>query len=302
MAAAINPNHSGKIDEFVEIKTTYSALGWEINVFEAPVCGKEIPFTFVNPVFITMISGKKIIHLKGVSSFEFLPGESMVLPGNVEIKIDFPESTINTPTKCLTIEIDKKMIKDTMAWLTHKAYEPKIDISTTHFNNLPFHLNNEGIKPLVERLLIVYAEEHTSKEIFIDLLIKELVARILKTKAGFVFASGLHEKAMDARLEQALEYIDQNLHREISADELSNKAFMSKSHFFRTFKIILGETPTEYINKKRISLAKKLIQSTGKNLNQIAYEIGFNNVNYFNRLFKKYEEMTPTQYRDLVCI
>lgn len=73
----------------------------------------------------------------------------------------------------------------------------------------------------------------------------------------------------------------------------------SKEYVSRTFRKITGKTLTDYINRKKLSLASVLIQNTNKSIETICYECGFNNVSYFYRTFKETFGSTPHELRKI---
>ena len=75
---------------------------------------------------------------------------------------------------------------------------------------------------------------------------------------------------------------------------------MSRNEFFKWFRNQFGITPLEYINRERIKLAKQLLSSQKTTITETAYQCGFTDVNYFVRLFKKSEGITPGTFRDVV--
>jgi YesN/AraC family two-component response regulator len=93
------------------------------------------------------------------------------------------------------------------------------------------------------------------------------------------------------------QYIDQNSTRIIRLDELSKLSELSPSFLCRIFKSIIGITPVEYINKQKVFTAKLLLLETDKTVKEVSYQCGFENTNYFYEVFKKYECMTPLDYR-----
>jgi AraC family transcriptional regulator len=100
-------------------------------------------------------------------------------------------------------------------------------------------------------------------------------------------------KELFRRLHLGKEYLDANLHRKISIEEVSRIASMSPYHFKRTFKKLFGDTPHNYHVKKRLSYSRQLIAAGELNVSAICHLVGFENVSSFIRLFRNVYGCTP---------
>ena len=74
---------------------------------------------------------------------------------------------------------------------------------------------------------------------------------------------------------------------------------MSSASFYRFFKRELGMSPIEFILNEKIKVAKQLLKYPGIQINEVGFQSGFEDSNYFIRLFKKMEGITPKQYQQL---
>lgn len=101
-----------------------------------------------------------------------------------------------------------------------------------------------------------------------------------------------------AKILNVIEYIRINYDKPLLVEELSDKFNYSPTYLTKMFKQYTGYPLITYINKTRISIAKNLLCITGHSIVRIAAQCGFQNEKYFMRLFKKYEGITPTQYRN----
>lgn len=99
--------------------------------------------------------------------------------------------------------------------------------------------------------------------------------------------------------EVAKEYINKHFASRITLDELAANCYVSKWHLTRLFKQHSGSSPFEYINAKRLELAKKLLRETDYSITKIAYESGFNSSSYFSQIFKKAFNTSPENYRKI---
>ncbi|MDF2613073.1 MAG: hypothetical protein K0S71_859 [Clostridia bacterium] len=99
-------------------------------------------------------------------------------------------------------------------------------------------------------------------------------------------------------LERIQNYIQQNLSSPITPPQLAAMCNISKSYLHRLFKKHLKTTPTYYINYTRISAAKSLLLATDYPIKSIADSIGFDDVAYFSRVFKKFTGVTPSAFRE----
>lgn len=96
---------------------------------------------------------------------------------------------------------------------------------------------------------------------------------------------------------KAVDYINMNYTEEITMEQLCNAANVSKQHLCRLFRSSLNSRPMEYAAKRRIQAAKELLTDTDLSVEEIAEEAGFCTGSYFCKLFRRYEGMTPTQFR-----
>lgn len=106
------------------------------------------------------------------------------------------------------------------------------------------------------------------------------------------FPHGLPE-----RLRRSVEYIEQNLTEPFSLADLADLACLSKYHFCRLFKRHSGLSPKQFSICRRIEKACELLGKHDLPISQIAYRLGFNDVNEFSRQFKKFTGHTPRRYR-----
>lgn len=94
-----------------------------------------------------------------------------------------------------------------------------------------------------------------------------------------------------------LSYVAEHFQQEITIEEIASQCYYSKSHFMKFFKEVMGVTFIQYLNDYRLDVAAKLLTTTSDSIYEVAMDVGFDNLSYFNRCFKKKYGMTPGQYR-----
>ena len=99
------------------------------------------------------------------------------------------------------------------------------------------------------------------------------------------------------KLQSVKEYIDVHFAEKLSLDELSEQFFLSKFHLSREFKRLYGTTVGNYILGQRITYAKELLRFSDKSIEAVAAACGVMDTSYFNKVFKKSEGISPSQYR-----
>ena len=97
-------------------------------------------------------------------------------------------------------------------------------------------------------------------------------------------------------VKQAIEYINLNFSKELSLPFIADIINVSPSHLSKKFKKETGFTVTEFINKKRIQEAKRLLQISDHSITDIAILIGFEDPGYFTSVFRKLVGITPREY------
>ena len=99
------------------------------------------------------------------------------------------------------------------------------------------------------------------------------------------------------RLDSVLEYISKNYTDKITTATLADMCFLSEAHFCRFFKGAVGKSCMEYINQYRVEKAAVLLRNTQDSISYIAERVGFEDINYFSRTFKKIKGLTPGAFR-----
>ncbi|CAG7633549.1 AraC family transcriptional regulator [Paenibacillus allorhizosphaerae] len=102
------------------------------------------------------------------------------------------------------------------------------------------------------------------------------------------------------KLMDTIRFIDANLSKEITLEELSQIAHFHPNYLIRVFKRHLGMPPHRYIHERRIKKAEQLLASTEMTVNEVAQTLGFNDVSYFSASFKKTSGVSPSEYRNLL--
>jgi AraC-like DNA-binding protein len=100
------------------------------------------------------------------------------------------------------------------------------------------------------------------------------------------------------RLRKVMDFVEMNLHRPISVDELASVAALSPFHFSRAFSRSMGITPIRYVWSRRIERSKALLRNRTLSIAAISLECGFSSQSHFTTAFKREMGMTPAQYRE----
>ncbi len=101
----------------------------------------------------------------------------------------------------------------------------------------------------------------------------------------------------DLNIERAKRFIEKNLEKPLSLEEVSRESGMSRYHFARMFKAYTGMTFKTYHNEMRIEAAKALLQNGENRISEVCYAVGYNDLSYFNRVFRRYVGMSPSSYQ-----
>lgn len=104
----------------------------------------------------------------------------------------------------------------------------------------------------------------------------------------------------NSKIAPIIKYINEHINENVSLSLGANLCNMSQSQFSRTFKKETGKTFKEYVLLKKIEQAKFYIKTTDKSFSEISDFLGFEDSSYFTKLFKKYEGITPKEYKKFI--
>lgn len=208
--------------------------------------------------------------------------KSVVIPGQIYdvISMQVNPSLINllSPSSCNLINcfINRHLGENNKIFLN----DYQIKMVTDILNKIEYVYTNESIG--FEALLIAY--------------LIELLVIINNNFDGNVQNRESHN--IPDNLALILEYINFNLHDDLSLKMLENKFNINRFYLNRLFKKTVGSTLHEYILFKRLSMAKRLLKS-GKNVTEACQLSGFNDYFHFIRIFKKYVGISPGQFKKI---
>lgn len=294
-----NLTQESLLKTLVENRTIYNLENCELNLFETYEKSELVPLKFSDLVVTSMLKGKKVMHLFDRDGFDYLPGESVIIPSNVEMKIDFPEASFENPTQCLALAIDNKKILDTLHFLNDKYPKAgqnnfwQLDESNFYFEN------NEDMSNVITKLISICQSTSVFKDTLADLSLQELLVKIVQSQTLKSISEG-KSTSSNPILVNIIEVIKDNITKKIELGTIAKNAGLSTSSLYRLFKTEMGISPIEFIILEKIKLAKSYLTDKNIYIKNVSYEAGFEDSNYFIRLFKHYEGITPKQYQQLL--
>jgi len=146
-------------------------------------------------------------------------------------------------------------------------------------------------KTLVEIFASYNKKDDSLKKIEITNFILNFLLKVIRCgdKTG--------PNTLSSDIEYCCKYIEENIFQKIYINELAAKINLSESRFKHKFKAEIGTPPNEYIVKIEIEKAKDLIRKNEISIKDLAYDLGFSTAAYFSTVFKKYQGVTPTEFK-----
>ncbi len=163
------------------------------------------------------------------------------------------------------------------------------------FNNLL--MDRTAREKIIEWLFEIYENYHGKRDskliyYYINKIFDQLIKRDLEKENDII---NFEDKI--GIVNKALEFLEGMEFDDISLDSISKKVFLSQANFSRIFKEVTGIGFVDYKQKKILYESSKILQKTSMTIEDITYETGFKSIKSLNRVYNKYINMTPSQYR-----
>lgn len=124
--------------------------------------------------------------------------------------------------------------------------------------------------------------------------------KIMSMCSCYLYVNKIIKNRSDILSQQLKYYVDTYFSDKLSVKEICGKMYISRSKLYAISKEAFGMGITDYIRLKRIKYAKELLAGSDLSVAEISEQSGFSDFNYFIRIFKKYEGVTPGRYRKIV--
>lgn len=152
----------------------------------------------------------------------------------------------------------------------------------------------DDVAGILERIHAEMMDAAGGYEIAVSMHIKHLLLTLLRgDRRGLLSA---HERVDVDVMRSIVQYVERRLSEKIELEEASRLAGMSYFYFSKYFKRATGTSFTDFVNRKRIAKAERLLATSGRSVAEVASEVGIGNMAHFYELFKRFNGCTPKQY------
>ncbi len=286
------------VDNNLQSEVDYGSLEFPLEVFFDDLCKydigfirwhwhKEVQFAIVKKGTVEFFFLDKSLKLSEGDGI-FINSNSLhqikpVIPGSIVINIAFNYTLIGGHNLSI---IDRKYIS------------PIVNSNSLDFllldNNVKW--NKDIIMKLFE-ICDLYEKGNFGYELSIKNLLCSLWLILACSLIPNLNLASKFNRYEEEKIKVMLEYIHNNFSRAIRLEDISDSVHISKSECCRCFKKYLKMSPFEYLMQYRIIEASSLLQNTTKPITEIMSLVGFNDASYFTKIFKRFTNYTPTQYR-----
>ena len=146
-------------------------------------------------------------------------------------------------------------------------------------------------KPLYLDNVLFHQLQHDKRDLILPLNILLNVLSSIQEQS-----TQTNDEHQDA-VSTALHFLEHNYHGDIQIEKLASQLGYSRAHFTMLFTKKTGASPYFYLTQIRINKAKELLVTTKLSVEEISYSVGFSCVGRFSEIFKKYENISPINYR-----
>ncbi|HEY4324314.1 MAG TPA: helix-turn-helix domain-containing protein [Mucilaginibacter sp.] len=116
-------------------------------------------------------------------------------------------------------------------------------------------------------------------------------------QSAFTMFSGLKDH-QDEEIKKAQLFIETNVEKKISIEELATRLGIGRRNFDRRFIKATYNTPVEYLQRVKIEAAKKTLETSQRTINEVMYEVGYSDLKAFREVFKRITGLSPLEYRN----
>ncbi len=219
-----------------------------------------------------------------------------VQPGAMYVVGAQPTTLLNVREHSDTLEMypDMALLRSAAASRNVHAFELEPTLGDRRPVTYPRDPAVLGIAHVLRRACM---NRSTISDIEASQLTHLLAERILLNQHGIKPRSGPAPMMGAADVRTLADFIEDHLAERVTLDDLSSLVGISPFHLARSFRRTTGMAPHQFVLARRIELAKRLLMTTGRSVQDIAWTVGYENVSHFRRLFVRHLGVTPRALR-----
>ena len=271
---------------------------------EAVIGGETVQLTTGSVVVIRPLIRHKLVIKSGKA--DMLNLYFGFVHDTTDLELTKETSKINSNSQIKTNSAGPSVsIPGSLAKISLESFLKFADLGITEDNEItrqPFFVikgnEKKEIDQLAERIVIENSENRYAKDLMVHTLTVELMIILSRALRG-EWEESLRVKNGKAKelVAIAKQYMDENFDQGITVSEAASYVFLSQGYFTRAFRDETGISPMNYLMKKRIEKACKLLQNNEIKVSAISLQSGFSSPQRFNVAFRKQMGMTPMEYR-----
>jgi len=244
---------------------------------------------------LSITKGKAVAHVNN-RHFEVNPGDILFInSGNLHSLSAEPGMPLDFYAACFGRELLDSFGNDDIRQKYIQSQAAGHLLFRDHF--CPREAAWESISPPLEEIRQLCSQGLWGNELLIKADLLRIWHFLCRYPAASVEPVPRNEDAKILLTKKILRFIQDNYSNDLRLGELAIRFHMSEGQFCRFFKSQVNMTAMEYLNFFRIGIACDLLEGSTAPVSAIALDCGYNNISYFNRMFRKYMHCTPREYR-----
>lgn len=252
--------------------------------------------------FFYFTQGKALLRCNS-KQIDITAGDLAIINSN---ELHYYESLCNN-LSCYIIRVDLAFLFSNQVDSCQTKFLIPLSQNLISFHNLV--RNDKEIISCIDKIIKEYFKKDLGFELAIKSYIYKLIVLLIRKYVDKIFTHKEFDSRVSnlKRFNNILRYIEDNFTNQLTIGELASMSNMSNYHFCRLFKQATGKSTIDYINGLRIEKAMLLLKQSDYNITEIALSCGFDDTNYFSRLFKKYKNTSPSKikhiqnYNESIC-
>ena len=171
--------------------------------------------------------------------------------------------------------------------------------------DMGFDMTNTSIKKVVKdseigKLMLDAYEDFKNREDYYKQALKiKALSILLKIYRNHLISDNENDESFSKKIlsKKIVKYARRHFDENITVEDVAKHCGYSRFYISKTFKEVTGKTLIDYINSLKVHKAKSLLESTSLDMGEIALKCGFTSQSYFSNVFKKYEKISPFEYK-----